>query len=71
MPVPALAWRLIALPTRFNSSGSFATFAAILGCCARILEIDIRELLPAVVTHGKAGVQLLDRPGRREAAANS
>ena len=32
MPVPALAWR--ALPTRFNSSGGFATFAAILGCCA-------------------------------------
>jgi hypothetical protein len=33
-----------------------------------ILEIDIRELLPGVVNHNKGGTNILDRPGRREAA---
>ena len=39
-----------------------------LGRCARILEIDIGELLPAGVFHDKGGADVLDRPGRREAA---
>jgi hypothetical protein len=33
-----------------------------------ILEIDIGELLPVLVTHDKAGVQFFDKPRRREAA---
>ena len=33
-----------------------------------LLEIDIRQLLPAVIFHDKASIQLLDRPRRREAA---
>ena len=33
-----------------------------------ILEIDIGQLLPGAVSHGKAGVQFLDGPRRREAA---
>jgi len=32
-----------------------------------IIEIDIGELLPAAVADHKAGVLLLDEPGRREA----
>jgi hypothetical protein len=33
-----------------------------------VLEIDIRELLAAVIAHDKTGVQFLDCPRRREAA---
>jgi hypothetical protein len=33
-----------------------------------ILEINVSELLPAVVAHDKAGIQFLDGPGRPEAA---
>ena len=35
-----------------------------------ILKIDIRELLPVVVAHYKAGVLFLDGPRRREAAGS-
>jgi hypothetical protein len=35
-----------------------------------ILEIDIGELLAAVVADDKAGVLFLNRPGRRDAARN-
>jgi hypothetical protein len=34
-----------------------------------ILEIDIGERLAAVIAHDKAGVQFVDRPGRREAVS--
>jgi hypothetical protein len=66
-----------------NRCGSFAIFAAIRRASSLlsnlaadrsprlILEIDIRELLPVVVAHDKAGVQLFDGPGRREAACYS
>src|SRR5262249_51218612 len=42
----------------------------IAGSAARlILEIDIRQLLPVVVAHDKAGVvEFFDRPRRREAS---
>jgi hypothetical protein len=33
-----------------------------------VLEKDVGELLAAVVAHDKASVQLIDGPGRREAA---
>jgi len=34
------------------------------------MKVTTRGYLPsAVISHGKAGVQFLDRPGRREAAA--
>jgi hypothetical protein len=35
---------------------------------ARPFETNIGKLLPVVVAHDEAGVQFLDRPGRREAA---
>ncbi len=35
-----------------------------------LLEVDIRELLAAVVFHDKARFQFLDGPGRREAAGD-
>jgi hypothetical protein len=35
-----------------------------------ILEIDIGELLPAVVAHDKGGTNVLDSPRRREAASS-
>jgi hypothetical protein len=35
---------------------------------SHVCEIDICELLPAVVADDKAGVGFLNRPGRREAA---
>ena len=33
-----------------------------------ILVIDIGELLPAVILHDEGGINVLDRPARREAA---
>jgi hypothetical protein len=33
-----------------------------------VLEINVSELLPAVVAHDKAGIQFLDGPGRPEAS---
>jgi len=35
---------------------------------ARLLVIEIAELLPIGVLHDETGLQLLDSPGRREAA---
>ena len=35
------------------------------------LEVDIRQPLPPVVAHDIAGLQFLDRPGRREAVADA
>ena len=43
-----------------------------LGCRAAarlILEIDIRQLLPGAVRHDEGRTNVLDSPGRREAAS--
>ena len=39
-----------------------------LGTAQLLLVLDVRQYLIRVVTHGEAGVVLLDRPGRRKAA---
>jgi hypothetical protein len=35
-----------------------------------VLEIDIGELLPAAVLHDEGRTNILDSPGRREAASD-
>src|SRR5215471_20376897 len=37
---------------------------------AFILEIDVSQCLPAVIAHDESGADVLDGPGRREAASN-
>jgi hypothetical protein len=59
-----------------NNSGSFAMFAAPHPCeqlgrrspARLILEIDIRELLPRAILHDKGRSDILDEPGRWQAA---
>jgi hypothetical protein len=49
-----------------RASSLLSNFAAALP--RLILEIDIRQLLPALSITDEAGIQFLDRPRRREAA---
>jgi hypothetical protein len=42
--------------------------ALVHGATRRFIEIEIRELLPVRIGDDEALIELLDRPGRREAA---
>jgi len=51
------------------ASGAFASAGLVRQGRGRLLlEIDVRERLVAVIAHDESDTDVLDRPGRREAA---
>jgi hypothetical protein len=68
-PATALTSKELAVRLcRGNQANSRKSVAANEPYPRLVLQIDVGEVLPGAVGYDQAGVQFLDRPGRREAA---